>query len=144
MTTETTTDQASATPAPMPGLSGAGTGDAARESALRDQLAAAEQRAQAVEQSLERFKGRVRATALEAKDRQNWCDEGFNEAMRELDLPELIRSWTGTATLRVRVEDTSSEDVADAVRWVREALHSNDPDVEVVEIETVWLDPETP
>jgi hypothetical protein len=150
MTTESSIE-ATTPSAPMPGVSAAGTGtdDAARARALHDQLQAAEaardeaQRAQAgAEQNLQRFKNRVRATALDAKGRENWCDEGFNEAMRELDLPELIRSWTGTATVRVRVEDTSSEDVDDAARWVRDALSSTAADVEIVEIESISLDPE--
>lgn len=115
---------------------------AAQEQGLRDDLVAAEQRAEAAEHELAQFKDRVRTRALEAKANQNWCDAGFNEAMHDLGLPELVRSWTGTATVHVRVTDTSSEDVADAVRWVHNALGSTDVDVEVIDIETVSLIPE--
>lgn len=42
----------------------------------------------------------VREVALRAKESQGWCDEGFNEAMRDLGLPE-VRQF------RIPVETTT-------------------------------------
>lgn len=76
---------------------------------------------------LEEFKVTVRARALQAKERERWCDAGFNAAMDDLGLPRLVRRWVGTATVDVVVTGTDSESLAEA--WVRNALTSKDGDV---------------
>lgn len=64
------------------------------------------------------YKEKVREVALEFKAQENWCDEGFNEAMEALGLPRLVSRWrvpveiTATQTVYVTVE---AEDEADAV-----------------------------
>jgi hypothetical protein len=87
---------------------------------------------------LELFKVAVRERALRCKDDESWCDAGFNAAMRDLGLPELIRRYRVRVTVEMTVEDAGSEEVAES--WAHNALHSNDADVAIEEIETLDVD----
>lgn len=52
-------------------------------------LVAAQARARTAEDELARFKALVRTVALDAKQSENWCKPGFNEAMGTLGLEKL-------------------------------------------------------
>ena len=84
---------------------------------------------------LERFKVAVRDRALRCKEDESWCDAGFNAAMRELGLPELVRRFRVRAVVEMTVEDTDDPGVARD--WAREALESNDGDVTLDDVETL-------
>ena len=87
---------------------------------------------------LERFKVAVRDRALRCKDDESWCDAGFNAAMRELGLPELIRRYRVRVTVEMTVEDAGSAEVAET--WAHNALNSNDSDVAIEDIDTLDVD----
>lgn len=92
-------------------------------------------------EELEAFKLKVRAVALEVKENNGWCDDGFNKVMDELNLERLVRHWVGTATVRVSVVNTDSEYTARG--WVRHALHSTDDDVQFVDVLDLELEEDT-
>jgi len=87
---------------------------------------------------LERFKVAVRERALRCKDDESWCDDGFNAAMRELGLPELIRRYRVRVTVEMTVEDAGSAEVAES--WAHNAVNSNDSDVAIEDIDTLDVD----
>ena len=84
---------------------------------------------------LERFKVLVRDRALRCKQDESWCDAGFNTAMRELGLPELVRRYRVRVVVEMTVEDTDDAGVAEG--WAREALESTDGDVTIDDVETL-------
>jgi hypothetical protein len=45
-------------------------------------------KAEAVQAEFDAFRKKVREVALKVQGDQGWCDDGFNEAMQELGLPE--------------------------------------------------------
>lgn len=72
-----------------------------------------------VNEELEAYKAKVRAEALRIKQQQGYCDEGFNETMRNLDLPELklfrvpVKLVTrATSALSVEVREAQTEEEA--------------------------------
>jgi hypothetical protein len=66
---------------------------------------------------LDAYKARVLAVAEDVKVSENWCDEGFAQAMRELDIEPPKREWevsisvTAYQNVTVKVQ-ASSEDEA--------------------------------
>lgn len=88
--------------------------------------------------ALEQFKVAVRERALRCKDEESWCDAGFNAAMRDLGLPELIRRYRVRVTVEMTVEGAGDSEVAET--WAHNALHSNDSDVTIGDIETLDVD----
>jgi hypothetical protein len=70
---------------------------------------------------LEAFKKTVRETALWAQESQGWCDDGFNEAMRRMGMPEKKRfnipveaQVQSTRNARIEVLDALTEEEARA------------------------------
>lgn len=87
------------------------------------------------QRELEAFKVQVRERALQCKEDENWCDDGFNSAMRDLGLPELVRVWRGRVTIEVDVEVINTDNEDTARNWARGAMQqpgSNDGDVKVL------------
>jgi hypothetical protein len=103
-----------------------------RHTAELDRQRAATREAHA---QLEGFKVLVRERALRCKEDESWCDAGFNAAIRELGLAELVRRHRVRVVVEMTVEDTDDAGVAQS--WAREALESNDPDVTIDDIETI-------
>jgi hypothetical protein len=124
---------------------------------LRIELAAAQNATNAVIAVHEDFKKKVRKLALQVKEDNGWCDDGFNTVMRELGLPELPHTFrvklTLTATREVEVDVDASDlepgnrddegvrsylDDIDAVReYVSSELGYGDWDLTEVEVESV-------
>jgi multidrug efflux pump subunit AcrA (membrane-fusion protein) len=84
---------------------------------LRADLASARREAEFARSSarseLDAFKAQVREVALEAKKENNWCDDGFNSVMQELELEPLphtiVIEIEVRATQTVTVELTSND-----------------------------------
>lgn len=74
------------------------------------------------EMDLEQYKAHVRAEALRVQESQGWCDEGLNEALSRLGLPEKMGPvevpvdllLKRRVTLRVTDADTREEATAKA------------------------------
>jgi hypothetical protein len=88
---------------------------------------------------LEAFKKKVREEALSIQESQGWCDDGFNEAMRALGLPEkqtffvpvtvdtVTKPIKSTWTVKIKVTDAQTEEEARAS--VTERLESDKDEV---------------
>jgi hypothetical protein len=80
---------------------------------LSIELSASRNTAAAVNDEFERFKAKVRELGLQVKEDNGWCDDGFNEVMRELGLPLLPHTFrvkmTLTATREVEVDVDASD-----------------------------------
>lgn len=83
---------------------------------------------------MQKFRERVAEVALKVKDRENWCDPGFNEAMGELGLTEWITRDDVPVTVSFEVtvdgvahDGPTTEQVEQAVRdYLRHHFDSND------------------
>jgi hypothetical protein len=124
---------------------------------LRIELSASRNTTAAVNDELENFKAKVREVGLRAKEDNGWCDDGFNDVMRELGLPLLPHTFrvklTLTATREVEVDVDASDlepgnrdddgvrsylDDIDAAReYVNSELGYGDWDLTEVEVESV-------
>jgi hypothetical protein len=73
------------------------------------------------------FRKDVAQAALEAKDSEGWCSEGFRDAMDNLGLTDLIPSHKRLVTLKVvvdAVEQGYDTDYLDEDGWAEAALSS--------------------
>lgn len=105
--------------------------------------------------ALEVYKDRVREAAFEAKENNDWCDEGFAEAMRELgiDLPSAYRRVTivvdldmtdGRGPFGVSSADLADYEDSDISDEVIEALRNSnyDKSTATITVETLTDKPE--
>jgi hypothetical protein len=93
----------------------------------------------ALAREFDEFKRKVHERALQCKREEDWCTTKFNEAMRDLGLPEYMRSWEACVTVTITV--TGADDKHEATNWIHEALDSNNSgviigDIDVDNIET--------
>jgi hypothetical protein len=101
----------------------------AKQQAIEEAQARRLTEADALRTEFEAFKEKVRTVALRKKADENWCDSGFNEAMRELGLPGVTLRWrvpvqvTAVQTVYMVVE---ADDEADAVRQAADEADSDD------------------
>jgi len=85
---------------------------------LQRELSAAINTTAEVRSQYEQFKKDVREVALNAKQSENWCDQGFNAAMDELGLEKLPSEFeidveikaVQTVTVTVDADDLVSND----------------------------------
>lgn len=72
------------------------------------------------------YKERVARVALEHRDNEGWCSEGFREAMDELELLEFVPSSERLVVLKVIVDaDSAGLDAAEADddEWAEAAIY---------------------
>lgn len=106
---------------PGPTLNEIGALYIAKQQAIEEAQARRIGEADALRTEFDAYKEKVREVALRKKADENWCDSGFNEAMRELDLPGVNLRWrvpvvvTATQTVYLTVEAADEDDaVAEA------------------------------
>lgn len=84
----------------------------------------------AAEAVLDSYKAEVRKEAIRVAARQNWCDDGLNETLRNLGLPEkktyrIPVTLTETRTVFLSIRDAESEDDAKAKATTPDFVRDN-------------------
>lgn len=82
---------------------------------------------------LRAFRAAVRDTIIARHTSGDWCRDGINAALDELDLERYYPIFEATATLTVRLRVRNAENQHIAEYWVEDALavDSTDTDVEI-------------
>ena len=83
--------------------------------AVREMIKAAQARAEAAEKELASFKERVLRVAADAKDDNNWCDDGYRDALAELGLPLPTTSYTVKVAIYLSLDEADEAEAADKV-----------------------------
>lgn len=90
------------------------------------------------ERKLEVFKDQVREVAIRVADEQNWCRDGLNGVLEELELPEHNPRKYVEFKIRLLVEGQNADDEDDAEQAARDYLENvvvYDEDVTIEEID---------
>lgn len=77
-----------------------------------------------VQKEHEAFKSQVAEAALNAKEENDWCDEGFREAMTDLGLGHILPSDERVVTLEIKVKNDGAYDLSymGESNWVQLAI----------------------